>query len=203
VWTDGTDRAPGRARPGTPTPYDGAMRSGLGFRARWAMATVALASGAFGCGDHVCIDPVEDGVCPDRADAESLITCAGGDVRSVDSEPELVDGLCCYEATRDDGYYVASCVPRDQPTGTGSGTSTGTGTSTCDGCGTAATTGDPSRLCSESGPLYDALGTCMCLVSCADECGDDGCIGIVADDACQTCVTASCSSELSACFSDP
>lgn len=175
----------------------GAMRRNHeGLRGPAVSLGLAMLSALVGCdSETVCIDQSNStSSCPSRQEAERLIQCAGGNVMSIDSEAELDEGACCYDATKSDEYLVSY---DDCTTGTGTGTGT-----TCDGCATAASTGDPSNLCSESFEIYDALARCLCIESCAFECNDNSCSGIPADSTCLNCADTFCAVELDDCARD-
>lgn len=90
-------------------------------------------------------------------------------------------------------------------------TSVGTGTGACDPtytCAEAITPpeGDPAHLCEgPSAMLYDAFAQCVCVDSCAVECGANTCAGLATTATCQACLADAvngCGNQFSACAND-
>jgi hypothetical protein len=66
---------------------------------------------------------------------------------------------------------------------------------------------DPALLCTMNGPpssteIFDGLVDCLCVSGCAAECGDNACMGMDGDMACQTCAFNACGGEVQACLQD-
>jgi hypothetical protein len=82
------------------------------------------------------------------------------------------------------------------------------GSNACIGCAdVVGNNGDPALICTMNGPpssedLLNALGTCVCVDSCANECGASACMGMPPDQACQNCIFGPCGADAQACLND-
>ncbi|WP_437674427.1 hypothetical protein [Sorangium sp. So ce131] len=78
-----------------------------------SLAALALAVASAGCSKVGCFEWTEiEGECPSQEEALAYFGSeCGGEVESVDSEPEYDSGYCCYDITKGDGdYYEIPCL---------------------------------------------------------------------------------------------
>ncbi|WP_438033556.1 hypothetical protein [Sorangium sp. So ce204] len=71
------------------------------------LAALALTLATAGCDKVGCFEWTEiEGACPSQEEALAYFgsDSCGGEVESVDSEPEYDDGYCCYDITKRDEY---------------------------------------------------------------------------------------------------
>ncbi|AUX47951.1 hypothetical protein SOCE26_094770 [Sorangium cellulosum] len=78
-----------------------------------SLAALALAVASAGCSKVGCFEWTEiEGECPSQEEALAYFgsQCDGGEVESVDSEPEYDGAYCCYDITKRDGDYYGPCL---------------------------------------------------------------------------------------------
>lgn len=195
----------------------------------FTIGTVLSANGT-GCGaDQACFYWTEaEGQCPSQSEALAFFSSpsnCSNDIVSVDSDGTFDGDVCCYEVTKN-GDQFNDCFIPSPPTpgvtttvgvggsgamgGFGGASSTsvgagGSGGSSCVGCAGFFTNTNPPPLCTGSVMLYEALTACQCTGPCASACGDNICMSMPSNSACDTCMlnqNTGCGMLVSDCLND-